>query len=96
MESRACLSTILSYAYCYEDAQILCRRLCKKGQVFVDKDESSMLKSMCVPREKLKVPKDEQENKSNATSAKMRVVTQRTLQSQRQVANIVRKQIRTA
>ena len=43
IESRTCLSTILSYTCAFEDAEILCRRLCKKGSVFVDKDEGKML-----------------------------------------------------
>ena len=53
MESRSCLSTILSYTCCYEDAQSLARRLCKKGAEFIEKDESSLLKTLCVPKDKL-------------------------------------------
>ena len=52
MESRACLSTILSYAFCYEDAKSLSRRLCKKGAKFVDNDESDLLQTLCVPHVK--------------------------------------------
>ena len=52
MESRACLSTILSYTCCYEDAKTLARRLCKKGAEFVEKDESDLLETLCVPYKK--------------------------------------------
>ena len=51
MESRVCLSTILSYTCSYEDAQSLARRLCKKGSEFVEKDESEHLKTLCVPKD---------------------------------------------
>ena len=54
MESRACLSTILSYTCSYEDAKILSRRLCKKGTEFVEKDEGDLLKNLCVPKDKIK------------------------------------------
>ena len=57
MESRACLSTILSYTCSYEDAQALARRLCKKGAEFVEKDESDLLKTLCVPKDKIKKQK---------------------------------------
>ena len=49
LESRACLSTILAYTCHQEDAEILIRRLCKKGEIFLERD-SGVLKSLCVPR----------------------------------------------
>ena len=55
LKSRACLSTILAYSCHQEDAEILLRRLCKKGEIFLERD-SGVLKSLCVPRP----PKKEQ------------------------------------
>ena len=54
LESRTCLSTILSYTCSYEDAKILAIRLCKKGTAFVQKDEGDLLKNLCVLKENLK------------------------------------------
>ena len=54
MESRACLSSILSYTCSYEEAESLARRLCKKGSQFVEKDEGGLLKSLCVPQDQIK------------------------------------------
>ena len=54
LESRACLSTILSYTCAYEDAQILARRLCRKGTDFVKDDKTNYLQQLCIPRDMLK------------------------------------------
>ena len=59
LESRACLSTILAFAYSHEDAQVLAKRLCKKGQAFVEKDDAKMLKSLCVPKSEIKKKESE-------------------------------------
>ena len=39
LRSRACLSYILAYAFHLEESEILLRRLCKKGALFVTNDE---------------------------------------------------------
>lgn len=42
LESRACLSTILSFAFHLEDSEKLLKRLCKKGSAFLEKDEGTL------------------------------------------------------
>lgn len=58
LESRACLSTILSYMCSYEEAQCLVKRLCRKGADFVDQDNAGYLKQLCVPQEKIQSKSD--------------------------------------
>ena len=46
LESRACLTTILSYTCDAEDAKKLVRSLCKKGSDFLEKDQG-MIENLC-------------------------------------------------
>ena len=49
LESRACLTTILAYTCDAEDAKSLVRRLCKKGSLFLEKDQG-MIENICAPK----------------------------------------------
>ena len=51
LESRICLSTIMSYTSHYEDAKDTISKLCKKGEIFLQRDPG-YLEKLCVPRPK--------------------------------------------
>ena len=72
LESRACLSTILSYLCSYEGAQCLVIRLCRKGADFLNHDKVGYLKQLCVPEEKIKGKSDGKQK----TNTQQKVVRQ--------------------
>ena len=49
VESRTCLSIILSFTGYYEDVHALLMLLCKKGSLFLNRD-FGILVTVCVPR----------------------------------------------